>query len=259
MVSNPGESSSRDLGRNAIAIVSILSEMGVPVARPLNEVCTMPGSDFASHDPDFTPEQEAQCARIVDGLRKINTRCVRLGGSLEALTSAAERVEALLDSLDEVTETRALVTYKFPFDLEAPNDILRFNPATGRYNPVAPPLEMKIEGEKLVIRCEFSNGYESAPETVQGGMVAAVYYQLLAYAIMVRGFTGPTLWIKVSYLKPTPINEPLRFEAVIDEIAGKKFTVRGACFQGDRKITEAEGMILGSYGLPVTGGSDVRE
>ena len=158
----------------------------------------MPGSDFASHDPDFTPEQEAQCARIVDGLRKINTRIVRLGGPLESLKSAADRVEALLASLDEVTESRALVTYKFPFDLDAPNDILRFNPATGRYNPVAPQLEMDVAGEKLVIRCEFPNCYESAPETVQGGVVAAVYDQLLAYAIMVQGFTGPTLWIKIS-------------------------------------------------------------
>jgi acyl-coenzyme A thioesterase PaaI-like protein len=216
----------------------------------------MPGSDFASHDPDFSPEQEAQCARIVDALRKINTRIVRLGGPLASLTAAADRVEALLESLDEVTECRALVTYKFPFDLAAPNDILRFNPATGRYNPVAPKLEMEVEGEKLVIRCEFPNCYESAPETVQGGVVAAVYDQLLAYSIMVRGFTGPTLSIKVSYLKPTPINVPLRFEAVVDEVDGKKFAVRGACFQGDEKITEAEGMILGSYALPVTGGRD---
>jgi len=216
----------------------------------------MPGSDFASHDPDFTPEQEAQCARIVDGLRTINTRIVRLGGPLESLKSAADRVEALLQSLGEVTESRALVTYKFPFDLDAPNDILRFNPATGRYNPVAPKLEMNVEGEKLVIRCEFPNCYESAPETVQGGVVGAVYDQLLAYVIMVRGFTGPTLWIKVSYLKPTPINVPLRFEAVVDKIDGKKFSVSGACFRGDEKVTEAEGMILGSYELPVTGGSD---
>jgi hypothetical protein len=216
----------------------------------------MPGSDFASQDPNFTPEQEAQCARIVDGLRKVNTRIVRLGGSLESLKSAADRVEALLDSLDEVTESRALVTYKFPFDLDAPNDILRFNPATGRYNPVAPKLEMDVEGEKLVIRCEFPNCYESAPETVQGGVVSAVYDQLLAYTCMVGGFTGPTLWIKVSYLEPTPINVPLRFEAVVDEIHGKKFSVKGVCFQGDERITEAEGMILGSYELPVTGGSD---
>jgi acyl-coenzyme A thioesterase PaaI-like protein len=216
----------------------------------------MPGSDFASHDPDFTPEQEAQCARIVDGLRKINTRIVRLGGPLESLKAAADRVEVLLDSLDEVTESRALVTYKFPFDLDAPNDILRFNPATGRYNPVAPKLEMEVEGKKLVIRSEFPNCYESAPETVQGGLVAAVYDQLLAYVIMVHGFTGPTLWIKVSYLKPTPINVPLSFEAVVDEVDGKKFSVKGVCLRGEEKITEAEGMILGSYELPVTGGSD---
>jgi hypothetical protein len=216
----------------------------------------MPGSDFASHDPDFTTAQEAECARIVQGLRKINSRIVRLGGSLDSLTGAADRVEALLESLDEVTQARALVTYKFPFDLDEPNGILRFNPATGKYNPVAPKLEMEVEGKKLVIHCEFPNCYESAPETVQGGMVAAIYDQLLAYVIMVQGFTGPTLWIKVAYLKPTPINTPLRFEATVDSVEGKKFSVKGSCYQGDQKITEAEGMILGSYELPVKGGND---
>ena len=37
--------------------------------------------------------------------------------------------------------------------------------------------------------------------------------------------TGPTLWLKVSYLKPTPINEPLRFECRVDSVDGKKFSV----------------------------------
>lgn len=213
----------------------------------------MPGSDFASHDPDFTPAQEGECARIIDGIRKINTRIVRLGGSLEALKAAGDRVEALLQSLDEVTQARALVSYKFPFDLDEPNDILRFNPATGKYNPVAPALEMRTEGEKLVIECEFPDGYESGPETVQGGIVAAVYDQLLAYVIMMRGFTGPTAWLKVDYLKRTPINVPLRFEANVDSVDGEKFSVKGVCYRGDEKISAAEGMVLGSYELPVTG------
>jgi hypothetical protein len=214
----------------------------------------MPAADFSSHDPDFSPEQEDQCARIVAGLRKVSAKVVRLGGSLDALTSTADQVEALLASLDGVTQARAMESYRFAFDLDRPNDVLPFNPATGEFNPVAPSLKMSVERKKLLIHCEFPNCYESAPDTVQGGMVAAVYDQLLAYAVMVEGLTGPTLSIRVNFLKPTPINEPLRFEAAVDSIDGKKYSVKGSCYRGEEKVTEAEALILGAYELTLLGG-----
>jgi hypothetical protein len=214
----------------------------------------MPAADFSSHDPDFSREQEDQCARIVAGLRKVSSKIVRLGGSLDALTSTADQVEALLASLDGVTQARAMESYRFAFDLDRPNDVLPFNPATGEFNPVAPSLKMSVERKKLLIHCEFPNCYESAPDTVQGGMVAAVYDQLLAYAVMVEGLTGPTLSIRVNFLKPTPINEPLRFEAAVDSIDGKKYSVKGSCYRGEEKVTEAEALILGAYELTLLGG-----
>jgi acyl-coenzyme A thioesterase PaaI-like protein len=216
----------------------------------------MPASDFSTHDPDFTPEQVDQCARIIDGLKKINSKVMRLGGSLETLTSAAERVEALLASLDKVTEKRAIQTYRFEFDRNDPNNVLPFNPATGAFNPLSPALEMTLEGKKLVAQCEFSNCYESAPDSVQGGMVSAVFDQILAYAIMSEGKTGPTLWMKVTFRKPTPINEKLRFECAVDSVDGKKYLVKATCFFGDVCVAEAEGLILGAYDLAVTGGSE---
>ena len=214
----------------------------------------MPASDFASHDPDFSRAQRNQCARIVEGLRAINARAVRLGGSLDALTSAADRVEALLESLDEVTEARAMESFRFEFDLDDPNNVLPFNPATGEFNPIAPRLKMALEGKKLVVHCEFSNCYESAPDGVQGGMVASVYDQLLSYCIMAEGFVGPTIWIRVDYMRPTPINEPLRFEAVVDSVDDRKFSVNGSCYRGEKKITEAEALILGAYEIKPIGG-----
>lgn len=50
----------------------------------------------------------AQCGRIIDGLRKVNAKIVRLGGSLDSLTSAADQVESLPESLSEVTRARAM-------------------------------------------------------------------------------------------------------------------------------------------------------
>jgi acyl-coenzyme A thioesterase PaaI-like protein len=217
----------------------------------------MPAIDFSTHDPQFTPEQEQQCTRIVAGVRALNAKIVRLGGSLEALTSTGDQIETLLASLDDVTQTRSMESYRFAFDLDRPNDVIPFNPATGSFNPLSPELDMKVEGNRLVTQCTFSNCYESAPDTVQGGMVAAVYDQLLAYATMVAGVTGPTLWLRVAYLKPTPINEPLRFECEVQPSDGKKYTATGCCYRGDEKISEAEALMLASYEIELKGAQDV--
>ncbi|MAE95230.1 MAG: hypothetical protein CL910_11270 [Deltaproteobacteria bacterium] len=216
----------------------------------------MPLSDYTSFDPDFSEEQVAQCARLIAGMRTINERVVRLSGSVEDLSAAADRVEALLDSIEPVTRSRAMESFRYAFDADAPNDVIPFNPATGEFNPIAPPMKMTLENEKLVIRCTFPDRYESGPDMVQGGMVAAVYDQLLAYAVMAAGATGPTLWLKVSYLKPTPIHEELRFEAAVASVEGKKFAVEGSCYRGDQKISEAQAMVLRAMDLPRKGDAE---
>ena len=214
----------------------------------------MPARDFSTYDPQFTEAQEEQCARIVAHVRALNSKVVRLGGSLGALTAAADRIEAVLESLDDVTQTRAMESYRFVFDLDRPNDVIPFNPATGSYNPLSPQVDMTVEGNKLIAMCTFPNCFESAPDTVQGGMVAAVYDQVLAYATMVAGVTGPTLWLRIGYLKPTPINEPLRFECEVESVDGKKYTAKGCCYRGDERVSEAEALMLASYDIELKGG-----
>jgi acyl-coenzyme A thioesterase PaaI-like protein len=217
----------------------------------------MPISDFGSHDPEFSADQVAQCARIVNALREIGTKVVRLSGSVEELAAAADRVEALSASLDAVTQSRAMETFRFQFDLNDPNTIMPFNPATGAFNPVAPNLDMKVEGERLVTELVFARRYESGPDLVQGGMVSALYDQLLAFAVMIHGKTGPSVSLEVKFLKRTPTEEPLRFETWVEEIEGDRYRARGVCRLGDTLITEAEGLIIGKYDLPVAGKQEI--
>jgi hypothetical protein len=40
----------------------------------------------------------------------------------------------------------------------------------------------------------------------------------------------------------------------VESVERKKFTVKGCCYHGDEKISEAEGLILGAYDLTVVGG-----
>jgi len=216
----------------------------------------MPLSDFGSHDPDFSAEQMAECARIVDGMRALNTKVVRLSGSAAELAAAADAVEALSAALDAVTQRRAMETFRYRFDPDDPNAVMPFNPATGAFNPLAPTLAMRVAGEKLVADVVFRGNYESAPDTVQGGMVAACFDQMLAFAVMIHGKTGPTTALTVRFVKRTPIDQPLRFEAWVDAVDGEQFSVRGSCFHGEVKVSEAEALVLGRVPLPVVAGTE---
>jgi len=123
---------------------------------------------------------------------------------------------------------------------------------------MAPKLEMRLEGEKLMAALAFASNYESAPDSVQGGMVAACFDQLLAFTVMAHGKTGPTISLTVNFVKRTPINQPLRFEGWVEAVDGEKFSVRGSCFHGDVKVSEAEALILGRVPLPVVAGGEKR-
>lgn len=210
----------------------------------------MPASDYGAHDPEFSDEQIEQCARIVGAVRELNDKIIRLSGSVADLSAAADRIEALSAALEGVTGDRAMETFRFQFDAADPNGVMPFNPATGPFNPVAPEMRMFLEGDKLVAEFAFSPRYESGPDAVQGGMVAAFYDQLLAFVVMAAGKTGFTASLKVDYLKPTPIEQNLRFEGWVESIDGKKYDVRGCCWLGDEKLTEASGLVIGAYDLP---------
>lgn len=216
----------------------------------------MPLSDFGSHDPDFSAAQAAECARIVDGVRTIATKVVRLSGSVTELAAAADAVEALSAALDAVTERRAMETFRYRFDRDDPNDVLPFNPATGAFNPLAPKFAMRVEGETLIADVTFPANHEGPPDTVHGGMVAACFDQVLALAVMIHGRTGPTTSLTVRFVKRTPVDQPLRFEARVEAVDGEQFSVRGSCFHGDVKVSEAEARVLGRVPLPLVAGAE---
>lgn len=57
-------------------------------------------------------------------------------------------------------------------------------------------------------------------------------------------------------MKRTPINQPLRFEAWVEAVDDERFLVRGSCFHGDVKVSEAEALVLGRVPLPVVAGTE---
>ena len=81
---------------------------------------------------------------------------------------------------------------------------------------------MVLREEKAIGTVTFGDAYEGPPNCVHGGMVALTWDHVMALANMLINARGPTAWLHVDYKKPTPLYAPLRFEAWIDKVEGKK-------------------------------------
>ncbi len=120
------------------------------------------------------------------------------------------------------------------------------SPVVGRSNPLAPPVALDPDHEAKIVRGEvyFGRAYEGAPGCVHGGYVAATFDEALGLACVFSGVPGMTGEITVRYLKPTPLEVPLRLEARFDRQDGRKIYNSGELYAGDLRVAESSGVFI---------------
>jgi acyl-coenzyme A thioesterase PaaI-like protein len=128
---------------------------------------------------------------------------------------------------------------------------LDLSPVRGELNPIAPPLvvERVLErddgSQALVATVSLGPAYEGPPHGVHGGIVAALFDDLLGQAQRFAGRAGVTATLEVRYRQITPLGEPLRMTAWIHEQRGRRVTARATCYAGETLTADAEAIFLG--------------
>jgi acyl-coenzyme A thioesterase PaaI-like protein len=97
--------------------------------------------------------------------------------------------------------------------VRGPEDVMPFDPVVGPLSPLAPPLRFTATEGRVVAEATFEIPYEGPPGCVHGGVIAAAFDQVLNVANLMAGLAGPTATLTVRYRRPTPLGEPVRFEA----------------------------------------------
>jgi hypothetical protein len=123
------------------------------------------------------------------------------------------------------------------------------SPLRGRLNPVAPPLELgsgrRQDGSPCVVgRVRLGLAYEGPPHGVHGGVVAALFDEVLGAAQPLAGAPGVTAILRVRYRDITPIEEDLVFEAWIAERRERRMVARATCRAGENVTADAEGIFV---------------
>jgi acyl-coenzyme A thioesterase PaaI-like protein len=202
------------------------------------------GGMATSHDV----QAKGELLRLVGALRRSIEASVSLDLSAPGLPALARDAQALADALTAASgDAHPFPRYGGALDAGDPGAMLPFSPVTGRYNPISPPVEVTITPgppARVVGRVTLASPYEGPPASAHGAVVASIYDEILALAAIAGNAGGPTATLTVKYRRLTPLRTPLRFEAWLDRVDGRKAFVRGACYAGDDLVSEGEAMFV---------------
>ncbi len=181
--------------------------------------------------------------RLANALRRLVESSVALTAPLPALTALADEAEALEVRARAFAGTRPFPRYAAPVDGDL-NTILPWGVISGPYNPLAAPVAMSMVDGKAIGTVRFGLAYEGPPGGVHGGVVAAVWDQVLAFACMLQGTPGHTATLTTHFRALTPLHEALRFEAWVDRTDGRRVYAVGRCHAAGTLVSEADGLFI---------------
>lgn len=126
----------------------------------------------------------------------------------------------------------------------------KYSPYRGVANPVAPPMVIEPDtdrpDERVRATVTVSPVYEGPPGSVHGGMIAAMFDEIMGAAQLVgaRRQAGVTAKLEVRYRALTPTNQPLVLSAWIDSETSRRCIVRAECHSGTDRTAEAQALFV---------------
>lgn len=177
------------------------------------------------------------CRRIADGLLTYT------GDELRALLS--QEIESLRDAVRDPGTLRAAEDPADPpwFSRKG-HTVINTNPVTSRRNPMAPLLNTKQDGERVVATTgPLSVRFQGPRGRLHGGYVGVLLDQVLWDAIYRRlGHASFTRTLTVTYEQAAPLGAELTITAWVTSVDGRKTTAEGELRCGDTVCARAEGL-----------------
>lgn len=122
-----------------------------------------------------------------------------------------------------------------------------YNPVTGVGSALAPPLDMRRDGDGVVGTAVLGPAYEGPPGYLHGGMSGLLMDQVLGHAAIAAGLWGMTVRLELDYRRPVPLETPLVLRGRVVEDSGRKTVVTGCIALAaapDEPLVEARGVFV---------------
>jgi acyl-coenzyme A thioesterase PaaI-like protein len=124
------------------------------------------------------------------------------------------------------------------------DDYLPRSPLVGQASPMAPPVTWEYVDGRIRGRGVYHAAYEGPPGYVHGGWVALTFDEILGMTNIASGHPGMTGTLKVRYLRPTPLHQPVELEGWTDRVEGRRIVAKGRMTVEGELTAEAEGLFV---------------
>lgn len=124
---------------------------------------------------------------------------------------------------------------------------------TGHANPLAPPVLLWSDGDFAHAEMEFGAAYQESADApwIHRGVIDAVFDHVLGYVQMLAGEAGMTARLQVTHHARAASDVPLRIEAWVERVDGRRKYCAGKLFApalpsdaAPLLIAEAEGIFV---------------
>ena len=167
------------------------------------------------------------------------------------LSACAMHIRAAIDLLEPCLQPGSYSSAyssqqqdEFLFVAEDLTRCMPYSPVTGRRNPLAPAIKMWVDADEVIGQAMFSASYAGPPDSVHGGIIAAVFDELLSMANIVNGVAGFTGSLTIKYHQPTPINQIIDLHARCIRVDGRKVISQGEMLANGQVTARAEGLFV---------------
>ena len=87
--------------------------------------------------------------------------------------------------------------------------------------------------------------FEGAPNRAHGGVVAAVFDDLMGFVLTIHESPAYTAELTVRYRRPTPVGEEIEFRARLADRKGRRLHIEAEATDSEgTKIATAEGLFI---------------
>jgi acyl-coenzyme A thioesterase PaaI-like protein len=115
---------------------------------------------------------------------------------------------------------------------------------SGRANPMGVGIEVHRSGDQAVATVTLGPAFEGAPNRSHGGIVAAIFDDVMGYLLSIvkqPAFTGQ---LTVNYRAPTPMGQELTFRAWVTGREGRKLFIGADARHDGDLVADATGLFV---------------
>jgi hypothetical protein len=201
---------------------------------------------FASEEitPAFNDEWVAK-RRVAAAIKQLTEVLVTSTPGTGQMHDIAQRLEATAALFEESPRIYSRRAWEESGEHGSYGQISHeLNPLAGWSNPMAPPLNSWIEGDRALGSCQCGWAYEGPPGSVHGGIVSAIFDQFLGMAQLLGGQPGMTGYLHVNYHNRTPLNTELKLQGILVKVEGRKTIMRGEMYADGVMTSSCEGLFV---------------